>query len=82
MENFKERFNALIIDKLEIDESVIISTARFSEDFGADSLDMVELIMEFEKEFNISVPDDDADKIKTVEDAQNYILKLISEKNN
>lgn len=80
MENFKEKFNALIIDKLGITESEIISTARFNEDLGADSLDMVELVMEFEKEFKISVPDDDADQIRTVEDAQNYILNILNKK--
>lgn len=74
MENFKERFDKLLIDVLNISQKQIIPEAKFAEDFGADSLDTVELIMEFEKEFKISIPDDDIEQLKSVEDAEKYIL--------
>jgi len=63
----------IIIDKLGLEESEITNQASFANDLGADSLDTVELIMEFEKEFNISIPDEDAEKISTVEEAVKYI---------
>ena len=75
MENFKEKFNNLIIEKLGVDKDKITPDAKFADDLGADSLDMVELVMEFEKEFNISIPDEGAEKIKTVGDAEQYIIK-------
>jgi acyl carrier protein len=62
-----------IVDKLGVDENEVTPTASFTNDLGADSLDTVELIMEFEKEFNISIPDEDAEKIGTVGDAVSYI---------
>ena len=74
MENFKERFDKLLIDTLSISQEQITPDARFAEDFGADSLDTVELIMEFEKEFKISIPDEQAEQIKTVADAETVIL--------
>ena len=61
------------IDKLGIEESEITDSASFTNDLGADSLDTVELIMEFEKEFNVSIPDEDAEKIGTVGDAISYL---------
>ena len=63
----------IIIDKLGVEESKITSDARFLEDLGADSLDTVELIMEFEKEFNVQIPDDKAEAIATVGDAVSFI---------
>lgn len=54
--------------------------AKFTDNLGADSLDMVELVMEFEKEFKIQIPDDDAEKIITVADAENYLIKSLQEK--
>lgn len=63
----------IIVDKLGREESAITLEANFTADLGADSLDTVELIMEFEKEFNISIPDDQAEKISTVGDAIAYI---------
>ena len=63
----------IIIDKLGLEESEITNQASFANDLGADSLDTVALIMEFEKEFNISIPDEDAEKISTVEEAVKYI---------
>lgn len=63
-----------IIDKLGVEESKITSEAHFINDLGADSLDTVELIMKFEEEFDIKIPDEDAEKIAKVDDAVNYIL--------
>jgi acyl carrier protein len=64
---------AIIVDKLGVDENEVTMEASFTNDLGADSLDTVELIMEFEKEFNIAIPDDQAEKIATVGDAVTYI---------
>ena len=64
---------AIVVDKLGVDESQVTPEANFTSDLGADSLDTVELIMELEKEFNISIPDDQAEKIATVCDAIAYI---------
>ena len=64
---------AIIVDKLGVDENEVTMEASFTNDLGADSLDTVELIMEFEKEFNIAIPDDQAEKIGTVGDAVTYI---------
>lgn len=64
---------AVIVDKLGVDESEITPEASFTDDLGADSLDTVELIMEFENEFNLTIPDEDAEKIATVGDAIAYI---------
>ena len=63
----------IIVDKLGVEESEVTTEASFTNDLGADSLDTVELIMEFEKEFGISIPDDQAEKIGTVGDAVSYI---------
>ena len=73
MENLKNKIKEIIIDKLGIEESEITDSASFTNDLGADSLDTVELIMEFEKEFNVSIPDEDAEKIATVGDAISYL---------
>ena len=68
------KVKAIIVDKLGVDESEVTETASFQNDLGADSLDTVELIMEFEKAFNITIPDEDAgEKISTVGDAIAYI---------
>ncbi|WP_290380935.1 acyl carrier protein, partial [uncultured Muribaculum sp.] len=64
---------AIIADKLNVDENEVTETAEFTKDLGADSLDTVELIMEFEKEFGITIPDDKAEGITTVKDAIDYI---------
>ncbi len=63
----------IIVDKLGVDPSEVTAEKSFTGDLGADSLDTVELIMEFEKEFGITIPDEDAEKISTVGDALNYI---------
>jgi acyl carrier protein len=67
------KVKAIIVDKLGVEESEVTPEASFTNDLGADSLDTVELIMEFEKEFGISIPDDKAEKIGTVGDAIAYI---------
>ena len=69
----ESKVKAIIVDKLGVDEGEVKSEASFANDLGADSLDTVELIMEFEKEFKISIPDDQAEKISTVGDAIAYI---------
>jgi len=73
MSDIASRVTAIIVDKLGVDEKEVVATASFTNDLGADSLDTVELIMEFEKEFNINIPDDQAEKINTVGDAIIYI---------
>jgi len=70
MSDIASRVKAIIVDKLGVDET---NEASFTNDLGADSLDTVELIMEFEKEFNIAIPDDQAEKISTVGQAVDYI---------
>ena len=73
MSDIATKVTAIIVDKLGVDEKEVTPTASFTNDLGADSLDTVELIMEFEKEFNIAIPDDQAEKIGTVGDAIAYI---------
>ena len=73
MSEVAERVKAIIVDKLSVAETEVTNEASFTNDLGADSLDTVELIMEFEKEFGISIPDDQAEKITTVGDAIAYI---------
>ena len=73
MTEIEERVKAIIVDKLGVDESEVTPEASFTNDLGADSLDTVELIMELEKEFGLQIPDDQAEKISTVQDAINYI---------
>ena len=73
MSDIQSRVKAIIVDKLGVDESEVKPEATFTNDLGADSLDTVELIMELEKEFNITIPDDQAEKIATVGDAIAYV---------
>ena len=73
MSDIASRVKAIIVDKLGVDENEVVPTATFTGDLGADSLDTVELIMEFEKEFNITISDEHAEGIKTVGDAIKYI---------
>ncbi len=73
MSDIASRVKSIIVDKLGVDEAEVNPTASFTTDLGADSLDTVELIMEFEKEFNIAIPDDQAEKINTVGEAIAYI---------
>jgi acyl carrier protein len=73
MSDIAERVNKIIVDKLGVDEGEVNNEASFTNDLGADSLDQVELIMEFEKEFNLSIPDEKAETIATVGDAVTYL---------
>ena len=73
MSDIQNRVKAIIVDKLGVDESEVKPEATFTNDLGADSLDTVELIMELEKEFNITISDDQAEKIATVGDAIAYV---------
>lgn len=73
MADVASKVKAIIVDKLAVGEDEVTPTASFTNDLGADSLDIVELIMEFEKEFGISIPDEDAEKIGTVGNAIEYI---------
>ena len=76
MSEVAEKVKAIIVDKLGVDEADVVETASFTNDLGADSLDTVELIMEFEKEFSISIPDEEAQKITTVGDAIAHVEAL------
>ena len=73
MSDIQNRVKAIIVDKLGVDESEVKPEATFTNDLGADCLDTVELIMELEEEFNITIPDDQAEKIATVGDAIAYV---------
>ena len=75
MSDISSRVKAIIVDKLGVDGNEVVTEASFTNDLGADSLDTVELIMEFEKEFNIQIPDDQAENIITVGQAIEFIEK-------
>ena len=77
MSEIASKIKAIIVDKLVIDESEVTNDSNFMSDLGADSLDTVELIMEFEKEFDLQIPDDDAEKITTVGEAIKYIEEKV-----
>jgi acyl carrier protein len=73
MSDVRGKVVSIIVDKLGVEEGEVTTEASFTNDLGADSLDTVELIMEFEKEFNLSIPDEEAEKIESVGDAVSYI---------
>lgn len=73
MANVADRVKKIIVERLGVDEAQVTPEANFTADLGADSLDTVELIMEFEKEFDISIPDEEAEKIQTVGQAISYL---------
>jgi acyl carrier protein len=75
MADVKQKVSEIIVKKLGVEESQITDDANFTKDLGADSLDTVELIMEFEKEFDITIEDSDAEKIQTVKDVISYLEK-------
>ena len=71
----QDKVKQIIVEQLGVDEGEVTPTASFVDDLGADSLDQVELIMAFEEAFDIEIPDEDAEKIKTVQDAVDYVEK-------
>ena len=77
MEPVADRVKKIIVDQLGVEEELVTSDASFVDDLGADSLDTVELVMAFEKEFNIDIPDEDAEKMRTVGDAMNYLREKV-----
>ncbi|MCB0524410.1 MAG: acyl carrier protein [Saprospiraceae bacterium] len=79
MATVAERVTKIIVDKLGVDEAEVVGSANFINDLGADSLDTVELIMEFEKEFEVAIPDEQAESITTVEEAIKYLEENISQ---
>lgn len=74
-ESIEEKVKQIIVDELGVEESEVTANARFVDDLGADSLDNVELVMRFEEEFGVEIPDEDAEKIQSVRDAIDYIEK-------
>ena len=75
MASVEEKVKQIIVEQLGVEEAEVTSSASFVDDLGADSLDTVELVMAFEEAFDIEIPDEDAEKIKTVQDAVDYIGK-------
>lgn len=75
----EQKVKEIIVDQLGVDENEVTESAHFIEDLGADSLDTVELVMAFEEEFNIEIPDDDAEKITTVGTAVKYLKEKVGE---
>jgi acyl carrier protein len=73
MTSAEEKVKQIIVEQLGVDEAEVTAGASFQDDLGADSLDIVELVMAFEESFDIEIPDEDAEKIKTVQDAMNYV---------
>ena len=73
MASAEEKVKQIIVEQLGVDEAEVTSGASFQDDLGADSLDIVELVMAFEEAFDVEIPDEDAEKIKTVQDAINYV---------
>lgn len=77
MSDVAERVKKIVVEHLNVDAEKVSDGASFIEDLGADSLDIVELVMEFEKEFNIDIPDEDAEKLRTVGDALGYLNQKV-----
>ena len=73
MSEVQDKIKQIIVDELGVDEAEVTENARFIDDLGADSLDLVELVMRFEEEFDIEIPDEDAEKIQGVRDAYAYV---------
>jgi acyl carrier protein len=74
----EDKVKEIIVDQLGVDESEVVESAHFIEDLGADSLDTVELVMAFEEEFDVEIPDEDAEKITTVGSAVKYLSDKVS----
>jgi acyl carrier protein len=77
--NYFEDIKRIVVEKLQVDEKQVTPEASFMEDLGADSLDTVELVMDLEERFNIEIPDDAAEKLRTVQDAVDYIASKKAE---
>ena len=77
MSDIEEKIKNIICEQLDVAEDDVVPTASFVDDLGADSLDQVELIMAMEEEFDVSIPDEDAEKITTVKDAIEYVTKAL-----
>ena len=77
MSDLEEKVKDIIVEELGVEREKLTGEASFMEDLGADSLDTVELVMAFEKEFDIDIPDEDAEKLRTVGDAMNYLHEKI-----
>ena len=77
MDNVEEKVKDIIVEELGVEREKLTAEASFMEDLGADSLDTVELVMAFEKEFDIDIPDEEAEKLRTVGDAMNYLHQKI-----
>jgi len=80
MSDISSKVVDIIVDKLGVDAAEVVPAASFTNDLGADSLDTVELIMEFEKEFDIKIEDDEAQKIQTVGDAVDHVLEAVKDR--
>ena len=78
MSNIEERVRTIIAEQLDQDESDIVPEASFIDDLGADSLDLVELVMHMEEEFDVEIPDEEAENIRSVQDAVNYIQQHLT----
>jgi acyl carrier protein len=78
--DIEEKVKAIIVDQLGVDAAKVTPQARFVEDLGADSLDTVDLVMAFEEEFDIEIPDEDAEKIRAVNEAAEYVKKKVAAK--
>jgi len=74
-DNVEQKVKEIIVNQLGVEESAVVAKAKFIEDLGADSLDIVELVMAFEEGFGIDIPDEDAETLRTVSDAVNYLKK-------
>ena len=78
MSSIEERVRTIIAEQLDQDESDIVPEASFIDDLGADSLDLVELVMHMEEEFDVEIPDEEAENIRSVQDAVNYIQQHLT----
>jgi acyl carrier protein len=78
MESIEERIKGIIVNQLGVEESAVIPKAKFIEDLGADSLDIIELVMAMEEAFGIDIPDEEAENIRTVADAVGFVRKMES----
>lgn len=76
----EKKVKSIVVEKLQVEESAVVENASFVDDLGADSLDTVELVMDFEEKFGVEIPDEDAEKIRTVGDAIKYLEEKLKNK--